>query len=369
MHTDTPRVVVIGGGHNGLIAAGLLAKRGCTVTLVEKRDRLGGASVTEQPFGPDYQVTALSYVVSLLPDSITSELGLHRHGYRVHPQHGYVVPFADGRMWQLGDTLGETLAALGRHAPGDVDAYRAWDAWLGEVASVLGPLLGSVPPKLGSMAPRDLWEQAKLGFKLRGLGVAGVSDVTRLFTMSIADLLEERFESSELRGILSVSGVIGTWAGPRSPGTAYVMAHHKIGDVGEGQLGAWGFPHGGMGGLISALEAAAREAGATVRTGAGATHIDVRGGAVTAVVLDSQGVSHFDAVSTCVRAGHRRALCRLNLRVLHREALGKSRSPATPPLRWEPGSGSEPVEVLISGRRPDGNQALPVSAGGQGKPV
>ena len=113
---------------------------------------------------------------------------------------------------------------------------------------MLGPLLTTIPPRVGSRRPRDLLDQAQLAWKLRELGVDGTADVTRLFTMSIADLLDEYFESPQMQGVLAVSGVIGTWAGPRSAGTAYVMAHHKIGDVGDGQLGSWGFPEGGMGG-------------------------------------------------------------------------------------------------------------------------
>jgi phytoene dehydrogenase-like protein len=150
---------------------------------------------------------------------------------------------------------------------------------------VLGPLLSSVPPKLGSRRPADLVDQARLGWRLRGLGVRGVGDVTRFFTMSIADVLDEWFESPQLRGVLSVSGVIGTWAGPRSPGTAFVMAHHKVGDVGEGHGGAWGFPVGGMGAVSDALRRAAESFGATVRTESAVQRILVRNGRVTGVAL------------------------------------------------------------------------------------
>ena len=160
-----------------------------------------------------------------------------------------------------------------------------WDAWLHGLADVLGPLLSAVPPKLGSRAPGDLLDQARLAWQLRRLGVRGVADVTRLFSMSVADLLEDYFESPQMLGVLSVSGVIGTWAGPRSPGTAFVMAHHKIGDVGDGELGSWGFPEGGMGGLTQAMASAARSFGAEIRTEAAVAKVTTAGGRVTGVVL------------------------------------------------------------------------------------
>jgi phytoene dehydrogenase-like protein len=152
---------------------------------------------------------------------------------------------------------------------------------------VLGPLLTTIPPRLGSRRPADLVDQAELAWKLRKLGVPGIGNVTKLFTSSIADLLDDWFESPQMQGVLSVSGVIGTWAGPRSAGTAYVMAHHKIGDVGDGELGSWGFPRGGMGGVTRALRDAAQALGATVRTDSSVARIDVRDGRARGVVLES----------------------------------------------------------------------------------
>ncbi|HTQ47449.1 MAG TPA: NAD(P)/FAD-dependent oxidoreductase [Polyangiaceae bacterium] len=280
-------VVIVGGGHNGLVAAGLLAKHGRRVVVLERRDRTGGAAITEQPWGPDFRVTALSYVVSLLPPTIVRDLELERHGYKVYPQHGYFAPHADGRYLMMYADPGQRRAEIAKFSARDAEAIDRWDAWLGGLAGVLGPLLTSVPPKMGSKKLGDVADQLGLAWKLRNLDVGQVGDVTRLMTMSIADLLDDWFESPHVKGVMCVSGIIGTWAGPRSPGTAYVMAHHKIGDVGEGQMGTWGFPEGGMGGLTTAMRRAAEALGVTVRTNAPVAKILVRAGRATGVALQS----------------------------------------------------------------------------------
>src|SRR5262249_33868421 len=186
--------------------------------------------------------------------------------------------------------------SVGGFPGGDVDGYLGWEGWLASLPDVLGPPLPTIPPRLGSRRPADLVDQAELAWKLRRLGVPGVGNVTKLFTSSIADLLDEWFESPQMQGVLSVSGVIGTWAGPRSAGTAYVMAHHKIGDVGDGELGSWGFPRGGMGGVTRALRDAAQALGATVRTDASVARIDVHDGRARGVVLESGEILPADVV-------------------------------------------------------------------------
>jgi phytoene dehydrogenase-like protein len=277
-------VVVVGGGHNGLVAAAYLARAGLKTVVCERRDVPGGASVSEHPFGPDYTVTSLSYVVSLLPSDLIRDLRLEQHGYHVYPQGPYFAPRRDGRYLRLPDNPVQRRAQIARFSARDADAYPRYESYLAGLGRVLGPLLHQIPPRLGSRRPADLLRQAQLAAQLRSLDERGVVDVTRLLTDSIADLVEGYFESDAMQGVLSVSGVIGTWAGPRSAGTAYVMLHHHIGETG-GQSGAWGFPRGGMGAVSGALARAARMFGAQVRTGAEVARIRTLGGRVKGVTL------------------------------------------------------------------------------------
>ncbi len=280
-------VVIVGGGHNGLVAAAYLAKSGLSVLVAERREIVGGAAVSEHPFGPDYTVTSLSYVVSLLPPAMVRDLELDRHGYHVYPQGPYFAPRADGRHLRLPANPTERFEEIKKFSAQDAETFPRWDAWLGHLGSIVGPLLSEIPPKVGSHRLRDLTRQAWLLRRLRAVDVRGAFDLTRLMTASVADLVEDHFESDAVRGVLSVSGVIGTWAGPRSAGTAYVMLHHHIGDLGDGHAGGWGFPRGGMGTVTGAMAAAASSFGARVRTSAAVARIDVRDGRATGVTLES----------------------------------------------------------------------------------
>jgi phytoene dehydrogenase-like protein len=279
--TQQADVVVVGGGHNGLVAAAYLARAGLTTVVCERRDVVGGAAVSEHPFGPDYTVTSLSYVVSLLPPDLVRDLRLDQHGYHVYPQGPYFAPRADGRYLRLPDDPEERHAEIAKFSTRDADGYPRYERHLAELGQVLGPLLHQIPPRLGSRQPLELVRQARLLLQLRGVRERSAVDVVRLLTGSIADLLDGYFESDALLGLLSVSGVIGTWAGPRSAGTAYVMLHHHIGET------AWGFPRGGMGAVSAALAGAARSFGAQIRTGAEVARIRTRDGRVTGVELAS----------------------------------------------------------------------------------
>jgi phytoene dehydrogenase-like protein len=278
--------VIVGGGHNGLVAAAYLARAGLRALVCERREVVGGAAVSEHPFGPDYTVTSLSYVVSLLPADLVRDLRLDQHGYHVYPQGPYFAPRADGRYLRLPHDPAQRHAEIAKFSARDADNYPAYDARLAGIAAILGPLLTAIPPKLGSRRPGDLIGQGRLLAHLRGVDTRLAVDVTRLLTGSIADVVDQYFDSDALRGLLSVSGVIGMWAGPRSAGTGYVTLHHHIGSSG-GQAGAWGFPRGGMGAVTAALAMAARGFGAEIRTGAEVASICASGGRVTGVVLAS----------------------------------------------------------------------------------
>jgi phytoene dehydrogenase-like protein len=279
--TQQADVVVVGGGHNGLVAAAYLARAGLTTVVCERRDVVGGAAVSEHPFGSDYTVTSLSYVVSLLPPDLVRDLRLDQHGYHVYPQGPYFAPRTDGRCLRLPDDPEQRHAEIAKFSTRDADEYPRYERHLTELGQVLGPLLHQIPPRLGSRQPLELVRQARLLLQLRGVRERSAVDVVRLLTGSIADLLDGYFESDALLGLLSVSGVIGTWAGPRSAGTAYVMLHHHIGET------AWGFPRGGMGAVSAALAGAARSFGAQITTGAEVARIRTRDGRVTGVELAS----------------------------------------------------------------------------------
>jgi phytoene dehydrogenase-like protein len=282
--------IVIGGGHNGLVAAAYLARSGARTLVLEARDTTGGAATTEAPWpdAPEFRVTRLSYVMGVMPPSIISDLDLARHGYKVYPMGPYYQAFPEGGSIKLyADDAQRNYQEVSKWSRKDAEAMPSWDAWLEGLADVLGPLLLTVPPKLGSRRPGDLAETLRLAWRQRGLSVRTVADVTRLMTMSIADLLDDWFESPQVKGALAVNGVIGTWAGPYEPGTAYVMAHHSIGDIGDGHLGNWGFQEGGMGAVADAIGRAAREQGATIRTGSRVARVLLEGGRAAGVVLDN----------------------------------------------------------------------------------
>jgi phytoene dehydrogenase-like protein len=253
--TASRDVIVVGGGHNGLVAAAYLARSGLSTLVCEQRD-------------------------------LVRDLQLARYGYHVFPQGPYFAPRAGGGYLRLPSDPAERRQEIAKFSARDAAAYDDYEAHLAGLGGILGPLLDEIPPRLGSRRPQDLWRQGLLLRHLRKLDTRGAVDVTRMLTGSIADLVDRYFESDALRGLLSVSGVIGTWAGPRSAGTAYVMLHHHIGDT-DGQAGAWGFPRGGMGGVTAALAASARSFGAEVRTGAEVARIRTSGGRVTGVTLAS----------------------------------------------------------------------------------
>ncbi len=280
--------IVIGGGHNGLAAGAYLARDGLRTVVLEARHKVGGAATTDAPWpeAPEFNVTTYSYVMSLMPRRVIDELRLERHGYKVYPMGPSYYAFPDGRsLIMTGTDDRKDYEALAQFSHKDAEAYAGWREWLGEMAGILEPLLLTTPPKIGSRHPLDLLDQLKLAWRMRGLDVPRVGELTRLMTMSAWDLLDDWFESPQIKGAMAVDGIIGTWAGPATPGTAYVLMHHEIGDAGLG-LSSWGYPRGGMGAVSDALRSSAEEFGAEVRTSAPVERILQRDGRVTGVVLE-----------------------------------------------------------------------------------
>ncbi len=295
--------IIIGGGHNGLVGGAYCARGGARTVVLEARDKVGGAADTSAPFPdhPEIKVTTYSYVMSLMPPTIIRELKLKDFGYNVTPFGPYYQAYPDGRAIKIfADDAKRSYDSIAQFSKKDADTMPKWGDWLKGVADVLGPLLLQVPPRVGSMAPGDLLQQAHTAWKVRRLGVRGVADVTRLFSMSVTDLLDQWFESDAVKGMLAVNGVIGTWAGPDEPGTAYVMLHHSIGDVGDGHLGSWGFQEGGMGAVSDSIRRAAENFGCQVRTGAPVAKILVKNGRVTGVALKSGEELHAPMVMTTI---------------------------------------------------------------------
>ncbi len=279
-------VIVVGGGHNGLACAAYLARAGLDVLVLERRDLVGGAAVTEEPW-PGYRISSASYVVSLLPPRIVAELDLEQHGYQVSiVTPDYFVPFPDGSGLTLWGDAARDAAEIGRFSAADADAYLEFDRYFARVAHLLRDLLFVVPPNL-SWTELPKW--AAVGSRLRGWTGRDVAEAVRLFTMSAADFLDEWFTDPRVKGALATQAIIGAWCGPMSPGSAYVLMHHWIGEV-NGHEGAWGWVRGGMGGVSEALAGAARAAGAEIRTGAGVRRVDVRGGRAAGVELDDGSV-------------------------------------------------------------------------------
>jgi len=285
MTKTTHDAIVIGGGHNGLVCAAYLARAGRRVLVLERRERVGGAAMSEQVF-PGFTFTVYSYVVSLLRPEIIRDLELPRHGLHVLPLESTLTPLANGDYLAQWSDHDQNRRELARHSPRDAEAYDEFGRLMHQMARAVKPLLGMVPPDPASSAPGDLAGLVRLGRHFRGLGRGEFHALHKLLTMSAADYLDEWFESEALKGTKSASGIIGTMLGPRSPGTAYVLLHHYMGEL-DGVYRAWGFAKGGNGSVSAAIAASARALGAEIRTGAPVARVLVENGRATGVVLES----------------------------------------------------------------------------------
>jgi phytoene dehydrogenase-like protein len=275
--------IVIGGGHNGLVAAAYLARAGRKVLVLERRHVLGGAAVSEEVF-PGFRFSVCSYVVSLLRPEIIRELDLARHGLEILPLDGTFTPLpGGGHLWRNSDHA-HTRREIYRHSPLDAEAYDEYGRAMAELARFVKPILSMVPPDPLSLDPSGLARLHGLAQRFRALPRGQRHNLVQLMTMSAADLLDQWFETDALKATMSASGIIGTFQGVRSPGTAYVLLHHYMGEI-DGAFRAWGLVRGGTGSISLAIAAAAREAGAEIRREAAVARIKTRDGRVAGVAL------------------------------------------------------------------------------------
>src|SRR5437868_3357773 len=277
--------IIIGGGHNGLVTAAYLARAGKRVLVLERRYVLGGASVTVEVF-PGFKFSVCSYVVSLLRPEIIRELDLPRHGLEILPLDGTFTPMLNGDyLWRVSDHA-KTRREIARHSKLDAEAYDEYGKAMLEMARFVKPIMNMTPPDPTSLDPRGLMDLLFLGRRFRDLPEQDRYNQVQLMTMSAVDFLDQWFETDVLKATMSASGIIGTFLGVRSPGTAYVLLHHYMGEI-DGAFRSWGLSRGGTGAISNAIGGAAREAGAEIRMETSVSRILVKDGSAVGVVLDN----------------------------------------------------------------------------------
>src|SRR4051795_1471540 len=276
-------IIVIGGGHNGLTHAAYLARAGKKVLVLERRHVLGGAAVTEEVF-PGFKFSVCSYVVSLLRPEIIRDLDLPRHGLEILPLDGTFTPMPSGDyLWRVNDH-GKTHREIARHSRLDAEAYDEFGKAMQAMCRFVKPILSMVPPDPTTLNPRELMKLLFIGRRFQGMSSYDKYNQVQLMTMSAIDFLDQWFETDVLKATMSASGIIGTFLGVRSPGTAYVLLHHYMGEI-DGAFRSWGFARGGTGAISNAIAAAARQAGAEIRTETSVAKIEVKNGRASGVAL------------------------------------------------------------------------------------
>jgi phytoene dehydrogenase-like protein len=288
--------IIIGGGHNGLVAAAYLAKAGKKTLVLERRHLVGGATVTEEIY-PGFKYTVFSYVVSLLRPDIIRDLRLPEHGLTVLPLESTLTPLLNGDyLYRDGDHF-RTLRDIARHSERDAGAYDEYSRDMYFMAKAVKYILGMMPPDPTSFNPGDWMDLLGMARHFLDLGEEQFYLLAKLMTLSSADFLDQWFESDPLKGTMSASGIIGTFLGPRSPGTAYVLLHHYMGEI-DGAFRAWGFAKGGTGGIADAIARSAESFGAEIRKNAPVAQVIVKNGRAVGVVLENGDEIYADIVGS-----------------------------------------------------------------------
>lgn len=283
--------LIIGGGHNGLVTAGYLARAGLSVTVLERRPVVGGACVTEEVW-PGFKVSTLSYLCSLLQPRIIQELELARYGYHIYPKDpSFFTAFPDGRHIFFFQEMKRTVEQIAKFSKRDAEYYPKYEEELAHLAEWVESILLETPPNLIGRKWDDLASLAKLGLRSLKLGDEGLVRMVKIMTQSVRDFLDERFESEEIKTTLATDGVIGTNGGPATPGTAYILLHHVMGGA-AGARGLWGFIRGGMGAISEALAKSAESKGVVIRTNADVDRILTRDGKAYGAALKNGDEIH-----------------------------------------------------------------------------
>jgi phytoene dehydrogenase-like protein len=290
--------IVIGGGHNGLTCAAYLARARRKVLVLERRHVLGGAAVTEEVF-PGFKFSVCSYVVSLLRPEIIRELDLPTHGMELLPLDGTFTPMPNGDyLWRVNDH-DKTRREIARHSRLDAEAYDEYGRAMIEMGRFAKPILGMTPPDPTSLHPRGWLELLSVFRRFRGMRSHDRVNQIQLLTMSAVEFLDQWFETDVLKATMSASGIIGTFLGVRSPGTAYVLLHHYMGEI-DGAFRSWGLARGGTGAVSNAIASAARAFGAEIRTEAPVARILTTNGRATGVALENGDELAADVVVSSV---------------------------------------------------------------------
>lgn len=336
--SSTYDAIVIGGGHNGLVCAWYLARAGLRVRILERRSVVGGAAVTEE-FHPGFRNSTASYTVSLLQAKVIADMRLHDWGLRVvHRPISNVLPFDDTRYLKLGGGLERTQAEVAKFSRKDAETLPAYYEALDRIADVLRDLALKTPPNIGG-GLHDLLRAATQGWGLKKLGLEAQRDLLDLFTKSARDFLDGWFESDELKAAFGFDAVVGNYASPDTPGSAYVLLHHVFGEV-NGVKGAWGHAIGGMGAITQTMRQACEAAGVEIVTDAPVAKVLIDGGNAVGVAFED-GSEQFA----------KRVIANVGPRLLYGKLIDETDLPADFARRmrsYKTGSGTFRMNVALS---------------------